>query len=162
MKDRILGHPSSIDAMVKLDEDTILTGASDGLIRVMQLYPTKVLGIVGEHPEFPIERMAADRTGRVLGTCSHDNTVKLWDIGYLRDEGPGDGGDDGDDDDEEEEAAAAAPSVEAEMGDAGSFEDDSDDAPQPAPKAKSRGKGKSKSKSGGGGGGSRGGFYEDM
>lgn len=31
--DQVPGHPSSIDAMVKLDEDTICTGSSDGLIR---------------------------------------------------------------------------------------------------------------------------------
>ncbi|KAI8372713.1 WD40-repeat-containing domain protein [Radiomyces spectabilis] len=32
-KDRIIGHPNSIDAICKLDEDTICTGSSDGLIR---------------------------------------------------------------------------------------------------------------------------------
>ncbi|KAI9255485.1 WD40-repeat-containing domain protein [Sporodiniella umbellata] len=32
-KDRIVGHPNSIDAICKLDEDTICTGSSDGIIR---------------------------------------------------------------------------------------------------------------------------------
>lgn len=31
--DRYLGHPSSIDTICKLDEDTICTGSSDGIIR---------------------------------------------------------------------------------------------------------------------------------
>ncbi|EIE83883.1 hypothetical protein RO3G_08588 [Rhizopus delemar RA 99-880] len=31
--DRIIGHPNSIDAICKLDEDTICTGSSDGIIR---------------------------------------------------------------------------------------------------------------------------------
>lgn len=31
--DRIMGHPNSIDAICKLDEDTICTGSSDGIIR---------------------------------------------------------------------------------------------------------------------------------
>ncbi|KAI7881379.1 WD40 repeat-like protein [Lichtheimia hyalospora FSU 10163] len=31
--DRIVGHPSSIDTICKLDEDTICTGSSDGIIR---------------------------------------------------------------------------------------------------------------------------------
>ncbi|KAI9313599.1 WD40-repeat-containing domain protein [Dichotomocladium elegans] len=31
--DRIVGHPNSIDAICKLDEDTICTGSSDGIIR---------------------------------------------------------------------------------------------------------------------------------
>lgn len=33
MNDRYPGHPHSIDTMVALDEDTICTGSSDGLIR---------------------------------------------------------------------------------------------------------------------------------
>ncbi|KAL0084011.1 WD40-repeat-containing domain protein, partial [Phycomyces blakesleeanus] len=32
-KDRIVGHPHSIDAICKIDEDTICTGSSDGMIR---------------------------------------------------------------------------------------------------------------------------------
>jgi hypothetical protein len=31
--DRILGHPNSIDTIVALNENTICTGSSDGLIR---------------------------------------------------------------------------------------------------------------------------------
>ncbi|KAI7850040.1 WD40-repeat-containing domain protein [Circinella umbellata] len=31
--DRIIGHPNSIDTICKLDEDTICTGSSDGIIR---------------------------------------------------------------------------------------------------------------------------------
>ncbi|KAI8976213.1 WD40-repeat-containing domain protein [Pilobolus umbonatus] len=31
--DRIVGHPKSIDALCKLDEDTVCTGSSDGIIR---------------------------------------------------------------------------------------------------------------------------------
>jgi hypothetical protein len=31
--DRFPGHPSSIDCMVKLDEDTVITGGGDGIIR---------------------------------------------------------------------------------------------------------------------------------
>ncbi|KAI7898676.1 WD40-repeat-containing domain protein [Cokeromyces recurvatus] len=31
--DRIIGHPNSIEAICKLDEDTICTGSSDGIIR---------------------------------------------------------------------------------------------------------------------------------
>ncbi|KAI9273922.1 WD40-repeat-containing domain protein, partial [Helicostylum pulchrum] len=31
--DRIMGHPNSIEALCKLDEDTLATGSSDGIIR---------------------------------------------------------------------------------------------------------------------------------
>lgn len=45
------------------DEDTILTGSSDGVVRVVGVLPNKLLGIVGEHSELPVERLAlaADR-----------------------------------------------------------------------------------------------------
>ena len=51
--DRFPGHPSSIDAIVKVDEETILTGSSDGIVRVISILPNKMLGIVGEHGHAP-------------------------------------------------------------------------------------------------------------
>ncbi len=33
MSDRFPGHPDSVEAILKIDEDTVLTGSSDGLIR---------------------------------------------------------------------------------------------------------------------------------
>lgn len=47
--DRIAGHSCSIDAIAKVDEDTLLTGAEDGLIRSVGLFPNKILRIVGDH-----------------------------------------------------------------------------------------------------------------
>lgn len=38
-----------MDALLKYDEDTVLTGSSDGLIRVVSLQPNKMLGVLGEH-----------------------------------------------------------------------------------------------------------------
>ena len=35
--DRFPGHPESIDAIVAVDADTILTGSSDGLLRVVTI-----------------------------------------------------------------------------------------------------------------------------
>lgn len=31
------GHPNSVDTLLKLDEDTVLTGSSDGIIRCVNL-----------------------------------------------------------------------------------------------------------------------------
>ena len=47
--DRIPGHPASVDAICALDRNTVLTGSSDGLVRVVQLFPHKLLGIIGDH-----------------------------------------------------------------------------------------------------------------
>lgn len=33
MSDRFPGHPDSVEALLKVDEDTVLTGSSDGIIR---------------------------------------------------------------------------------------------------------------------------------
>ena len=39
ISDRFPGHPSSIDCMLKVDEETVLTGSSDGFIRVVSFFP---------------------------------------------------------------------------------------------------------------------------
>ena len=54
----VTGHPSSVDALVAFDEDTVLTGSQDGLIRVISILPNRMLGVVGEHGDFPVEALA--------------------------------------------------------------------------------------------------------
>ncbi|KAI7821139.1 WD40-repeat-containing domain protein [Kickxella alabastrina] len=75
VSDRFPGHPQSIDTICKLTEDLCVTGSSDGLLRIVQLFPHKLVA------------MAV--------SCSHDHTVHFWDIGYIFN-------DDDDDDDEED------------------------------------------------------------
>lgn len=39
IRDRIVGHPASVESIVKLDDDMICTASSDGMIRqVIRLY----------------------------------------------------------------------------------------------------------------------------
>ncbi|KZV71588.1 hypothetical protein PENSPDRAFT_751683 [Peniophora sp. CONT] len=53
--DRIPGHPHSVDALCSLSSsypsssNTLLTGSSDGLLRVVELFPTKLVGVVVDH-----------------------------------------------------------------------------------------------------------------
>ncbi|KAG2172452.1 hypothetical protein INT44_006625 [Umbelopsis vinacea] len=95
--DRILGHPNSIDTICKLDEDTICTGSSDGLIRLVSILPNKFEGVIGDHgEEFPIERIRLADNKKYIGSCAHDNSIHFWDVAHLFEEG-------GDDDEEEEE-----------------------------------------------------------
>ena len=54
----VTGHPSSVDALVAFDEDTVLTGSQDGLIRVISILPNRMVGVVGEHGDFPVEALA--------------------------------------------------------------------------------------------------------
>jgi WD40 repeat protein len=103
--DRIVGHPQAVDCMWKMDETVAVTGSSDGLLRVVSLLPNKVLGVVGDHEEFPVEGMCASRDGRLLGSFAHDEVVRFWDLaaalyelggagdtvdGYQRGQGKGD------------------------------------------------------------------------
>ncbi|KAF9233894.1 WD40-repeat-containing domain protein [Melanogaster broomeanus] len=108
--DRIPGHPQSIDALCAIpssypsSHSTILTGSSDGLLRAVQLFPTKLLGVVADHGSFPIERIAVDQNGegRWVGSVGHDDTLKMTDLrDVFEDENDDDddnaGYDDGDD-----------------------------------------------------------------
>lgn len=145
--DRFPGHPNSIDALVKFDEDTIITGSSDGLIRILNILPNKMLGVVGEHDEYPIECLALSGDKKLLASASHDNTIKLWDISYLHDT------------DDAEDGAEDVPEG---AGDDGSDMSDSDDdakSKAKAEKTRMKGKGKGKGSKGAGAGPN---FFQDM
>jgi len=103
--DRFPGHPNSIDALLKVDEDTLLTGSSDGLIRVVQIHPDKFLGVLGnDHGGFPVERLGFNANRTIVGSSSHDNYIHLWDARVLH-EGSGDseGHDEDDDSDNDDD-----------------------------------------------------------
>jgi hypothetical protein len=107
--DRFPGHPESVDALVTYDEDTIITGSSDGALRIINILPNKLLGVLGEHEEdMPVERLALAGDKSLLASMSHDACVKLWDLSILQD-------DEGDDD---EEDAAADEQLEADAAEA--------------------------------------------
>jgi len=84
--DRFPGHPDSVTGMVAFDEETVLTGSSDGLIRVLSIQPNKMLGVLGEHSDFDIERIALKGDKMCLASISHDSSLKLWNTGLLLDD----------------------------------------------------------------------------
>ena len=87
VSDRFPGHPQSIDALVKVDEDTLLTGSSDGLIRVVSILPDKFIGVLGDnHEGFPIEKLQFNADRSYVGSVTHDNFVRLWDANVLKDD----------------------------------------------------------------------------
>jgi WD40 repeat protein len=93
--DRFMGHPESIDALLKLDEGTIITGSSDGLVRVVEIQPNRLLGVLGDHDGFPVEDLQFSRDRGLIGSLSHDDIVRMWDVSILHEE-------EGSDEDEEE------------------------------------------------------------
>jgi WD40 repeat protein len=81
------GHPASVDALVKVDEDTLLTGSSDGLIRVVSIHPDKLVGVLGDHHDgFPIEKLQFNSNRDYVGSVTHDNLIRLWDARVLRED----------------------------------------------------------------------------
>lgn len=181
--DRVPGHPASVDTLVTLDSETVLTGSSDGLVRVVQILPSKLLGVIASHDGLPVERMA--RKEGVLGSLGHSNSVKLTDLTPLLEEDDGEGeeegealgivgfgsDDDSEDEDEDEEdevegvdgllsEEGEGEEVDAEEEDDDDEDDDEveeeeDDSPPPPPVAK---KGKNKGSKGNSGGS----FFSDM
>lgn len=67
----------------------------------MQLLPTKLIGIVVDHGECPVERVQIDRNGEGywVGSIGHDEALKLTDLREIFDYSHSGSGDDDDGDD---------------------------------------------------------------
>ncbi|KAF8783755.1 hypothetical protein HU200_000189 [Digitaria exilis] len=81
--DRFLGHTQSVDTMLKLDEETLISGAADGVIRLVGILPNRIIQPLSEHSEYPIEALALSNDKKYLGSLSHDKMLKLWDLQEL-------------------------------------------------------------------------------
>lgn len=80
------GHPSSVDALVKYDADTVITGSSDGIIRIINVLPNRMLGVLGGSEDLPIERLALSHNRATLASVSHESCLRLWDVSQLADD----------------------------------------------------------------------------
>ncbi|XP_071926776.1 WD repeat-containing protein 55-like isoform X3 [Coffea arabica] len=49
--------PNSVDALLKLDEDRVITGSENRLISMVGILPNKIIQPIAEHSEYPIERL---------------------------------------------------------------------------------------------------------
>ncbi|OWM66507.1 hypothetical protein CDL15_Pgr013724 [Punica granatum] len=78
--------PNSVDVLLKLDEDTIITGSENGLISLVGILPNRIIRPLAEHSEYPIEGLAFSHDRKHLGSISHDQTLKLWDLNELLDD----------------------------------------------------------------------------
>ncbi|CDW71936.1 wd repeat-containing protein 55 [Stylonychia lemnae] len=86
--DRIVGHPNSIDTMITYDEDTIITGSEDGLIRAVSVLPNKIIAILSDPTDqdedvFHIQRVALSHDKMFLASCSLDDIIKIIDVSHL-------------------------------------------------------------------------------
>lgn len=82
-EDKYRGHPSTVDSMIALDADTLLTGCGDGLIRIINIHPNKILGVVGEHcDDMPVDSLSISKDKLHL-ISTGDTTVKFWNLSML-------------------------------------------------------------------------------
>ncbi|RVW28276.1 WD repeat-containing protein 55 [Vitis vinifera] len=75
--------PNSVDALLKLDEDSVITGSENGLISLVGILPNRIIQPIAEHSEYPVERLAFSFDRKYLGSISHDQMLKLWDLDDL-------------------------------------------------------------------------------
>ena len=93
--DRIVGHPNSIECLVKYDESTVITGGEDGLIRAVSVLPNRIIALLGdpldtEDEIFPIQKVSLSHCKTLLASCALDDMVKIIDVSNLADR-PADG-----------------------------------------------------------------------
>ncbi|KAJ1861954.1 WD domain repeat-containing protein 55 [Coemansia sp. RSA 2703] len=130
VSDRFPGHPQSIDTICKLTEDMCVTGSSDGLLRIVQLFPHKLVGVAGDHDSLPVEKVVLSHDKQWLASCSHDHTVHFWDIGYIFDDSGDadndskDGSDESENEDDEVDVQATAIRISKAVGTESSVDSD--------------------------------------
>lgn len=90
LKSCCAGHPLSVDAIVKLDEDTIVTGSSDGIIRVLSIQPHNLLGVLAQQDDGGCERLALSGDQEMLATTSY-GILRVWATSCLNEEDTGEG-----------------------------------------------------------------------
>uniref|UniRef100_A0A2N9IMP4 Uncharacterized protein n=1 Tax=Fagus sylvatica TaxID=28930 RepID=A0A2N9IMP4_FAGSY len=69
--------PNSVDALLKLDEDRIITGSENGLISLVGILPNRIIQPIAEHSEYPVERLAFSHDRKLLGSIAHDQMLKV-------------------------------------------------------------------------------------
>ncbi|KNA16466.1 hypothetical protein SOVF_088990 [Spinacia oleracea] len=75
--------PNPVDALLKYDEDRLVAGSSNGIISLVGILPNRIIQPIAEHSEYPVERLAFSHDKKLLGSISHDNMLKLWDMDEL-------------------------------------------------------------------------------
>ncbi|XP_022865462.1 WD repeat-containing protein 55-like [Olea europaea var. sylvestris] len=67
--------PNSVDALLKSNN-----WIRDGIISLVGILPNRIIQPIAEHSEYPVECLAFSHDRKFLGSISHDQTLKLWDL----------------------------------------------------------------------------------
>lgn len=87
-KDRIMGHPGSVNCIEKYDENILISGCEDGGIRFVSVYPKYVHSIISDknttslaNSSFrDINCVSLSHDKQYLSVSTHINYIKLYDI----------------------------------------------------------------------------------
>ncbi|PIK50403.1 putative WD repeat-containing protein 55 isoform X2 [Apostichopus japonicus] len=83
ISDRFPGHPESVDFSCKILDDLICTGSGDGMIRAVNVYPHRFMGIIGDHGNLPVNNLTVNGEATILASCGHDQRIKFWDVEHF-------------------------------------------------------------------------------
>lgn len=77
------GHIESIDCMIPVDDNTVITGCGDGIIRIVSILPNKIIGVVSaQTEELPITSLSLSHDRKYLAAIV-DSTVQFWNVSML-------------------------------------------------------------------------------
>ena len=69
----------SVSSIIPLDQHSILTGSSDGIVRALSIFPHRLMGTCGSLDfDEPIEQMSLSPDKKSIAFCSHDNIVRIY------------------------------------------------------------------------------------
>ncbi|KAL6335498.1 hypothetical protein AAG906_029741 [Vitis piasezkii] len=68
-------QPNSSMLLYQLDEDRVIS--------LVGILPNRIIQPIAEHSEYPVERLAFSFDRKYLGSISHDQMLKLWDLDDL-------------------------------------------------------------------------------
>ncbi|XP_041978961.1 WD repeat-containing protein 55 homolog [Aricia agestis] len=80
--DEYVGHKSSVQCMIPITQNIVVSSGEDGILRAAHLFPQRQLGIVGQH-SLPVECIDISHDGNYIASSSHDNDIKFWNISYF-------------------------------------------------------------------------------
>ncbi|KAH7514810.1 hypothetical protein FEM48_Zijuj11G0130100 [Ziziphus jujuba var. spinosa] len=77
--------PNCVDALLKLDEDRIITGSENGLISLVGILPNRIIQPIAEHSEYPVERLdvVAASIISIMSRLSFIKFMQIWDLDDL-------------------------------------------------------------------------------
>jgi WD40 repeat protein len=88
-KDRLTGHPYSIDSMIEYNENILITGSEDGWVRFCNIHPNTV-AVFEQHEEdsddpyeFPILKISLSHCKNYLASISNDRCVRFYELGNV-------------------------------------------------------------------------------